>query len=309
MYRRNFLAALGAGFMASHPAVSLARRSGGRAKFARPLGLQLFTVLKLLEADFEGTLALVSRLGYREVETLGSFGRDPGMVRDLLAKYNLVSPSQHMMPGDLYGHFQHPPKTPQERAAMSEQFDRAFAPEAVDTFVSEAITRALALGQRYVVWQLAWRPAYTLKDAERYALAFNRAGHMCREAGLGFAYHNHDAEFAWLGKQRPFDILVGETDPALVKLEIDFMWAAKGGADIAQLLAAHPGRFRLCHLKDHDTAGNIVTIGEGVENFHSLVSLARKAGIQHYYLEFDRPADPAREVRIAADRLIPLLKS
>lgn len=310
MQRRNFLAALGASCIVSHPAYALARRAkAARAVGARPLGLQLFTVLKLLETDFEGTLALVSRLGYREVETLGSFGRDPALVRDLLAKYSLVSPSQHMMPGDLYRHFQNPPKTPEERAAMSAQFDRAFAPEAVDAFVTEAIARARVLGQRYVVWQLAWRPAYTLKDAERYARAFNRAGHLCREAGLGFAYHNHDAEFAWSGKQRPFDILVGETDPALVKLEIDFMWAAKGGADIPKLLAAHPGRFRLCHLKDHDAAGNIVTIGTGEENFPRLIDLARKAGIRHYYLEFDRPADPAREVRIAADRLIPLLKS
>jgi sugar phosphate isomerase/epimerase len=303
--RRDILKGLVfASLLAGSPAWA---RHAGKKSGARPLGLQLFTVLKLLEADFEGTLKLVSSLGYREVETLGSFGRDPRQVRESFARHGLISPSQHMMPGDLYGYFQKPPMTPAERAAMSANFDGAFEPENVDTFVGEAIGRAKLLGQKYVVWQLAWRPRYGLKDAERYARAFNRAGTLCAEQGLGFAYHNHDAEFVPTDGVRPFDILVGQTDPRLVKIEIDFMWATKAGADPIALMRNHPGRFRLCHLKDRNAAGEIVTVGEGVEDFPTLIAAAKQAGIEHYYLEFDRPGNPEHEIRRAATFLKPLL--
>src|SRR3569833_2317242 len=68
----------------------------------RPLGLQLYTVMPLLQQDFEGTLAAVARIGYQEVETIGTFGRDPAELRALFDKYNLKAPSQHMVPGNLY---------------------------------------------------------------------------------------------------------------------------------------------------------------------------------------------------------------
>ena len=302
--RRDMLQGLVfASLLAGSPAWARHQGKGG----AKPLGLQLFTVLKLLEGDFEGTLKLVASLGYRKVETLGSFGRDPRRVRASFARHGLVSPSQHMMPGNLYGYFQKPPITPADKLAMSANFDQAFAPENVDHFVREAIGRAKLLGQKYVVWQLAWRPRYDLKDAERYARAFNRAGALCADAGLGFAYHNHDTEFEPIGGVRPFDILVGHTDPKLVKIEIDFMWATKGGADPIALMRDNPGRFRLCHLKDRSAAGEIVTVGEGVEDFPTLIAAAKQAGIEHYYLEFDRPGNPDHEIRRAATFLKPLL--
>ena len=67
-----------------------------------PMGLQLFTVMAPLERDFEGTLQAVAKIGYKEVETIGSFGRDPARVRESLDRYGLRSPSQHLVPGDLY---------------------------------------------------------------------------------------------------------------------------------------------------------------------------------------------------------------
>src|SRR6266576_208355 len=70
-----------------------------------PLGLQLYTVMPLLEQDFDSALGLVAKIGYREVETIGAFGRDPAEVRDLLDKHGLRSPSQHMVPGNLYDVF------------------------------------------------------------------------------------------------------------------------------------------------------------------------------------------------------------
>ena len=67
---------------------------------ARPpdWGLQLYTVISLLERDFERTLRDVAAIGCKQVETIGSFGRDPAQVRDLFSKYGLVSASQHIAP-------------------------------------------------------------------------------------------------------------------------------------------------------------------------------------------------------------------
>lgn len=288
------------------PADGLAVRGISSTARAPVLGLQLFTILPLLEADFDATLARVAALGYREVETLGSFGRDPAMVREALLRHGLSSPAQHMMPGELYASFRQPPTSPAARAAMSRRFDAVFTPDAVDAIVTEAIARALVLGQRYVVWQLAWRPGHTLRDAERYATAFDRAGALCADAGLGFAYHNHDQEFVAIDGRRPFDLLVERTDPARVTLEIDFMWASKAGADARALLEQYPGRFRLCHLKDRSIAGEIVSTGDGIEDFAGLVAAAKAAGIEHFFFEFDRPGAPDAEMQRAAAVLGPL---
>src|ERR1700733_3042433 len=98
MKRRHFIAACSA----LRAAASAARMLSAIAAPAHALGLQLFTVMTLLEKDFEGTLKAVADIGYKEVETIASFGRDPKEVRGLLDKYGLVSPSQHLVPGPLY---------------------------------------------------------------------------------------------------------------------------------------------------------------------------------------------------------------
>lgn len=309
MERRDVIKGLAlSALLAQVPASATAAATGAvRRRAPLAMGLQLFTVLGALEKDFQGTLDRVAALGYREVETLGSFGRDPREVRDMIAQAGLRSPAQHLMPETLYRHFQVPPTTDAERAAMSAQFDQAFAPDRVDAFISEAIGRAKILGQHYVVWQFGWRDRYTLADAERFARAFNRAGELCAAAGLQFCYHNHDHEFAPIGGVRPFDILMGQTDSHKVKVEIDFHWARRGPADPAEVLARYPGRFRMCHLKDRAADGSIVTMGTGREDFPRLIAEARAAGIEHFFFEFDRPVDPMREVEAAAGVLLPIL--
>src|SRR5262249_22767580 len=100
MLRRSFLKA-----SALAATASIAGLSGGgihTATSRRPIGLQLFTVLEPLERDLAGTLENVARIGYREVETMATFDRDPRYVRELLDRYGLLSPSQHLVPGDLY---------------------------------------------------------------------------------------------------------------------------------------------------------------------------------------------------------------
>src|ERR1700742_2703091 len=105
MLRRHFLKGSAAAAGAANVGTSALWSRLARAATHRPIGLQLFTVMANLEQDFEGTLKTVAQIGYKEVETIGAFGRDPQVVRDLLSKYGLVTPSQHLVPGKLYDLF------------------------------------------------------------------------------------------------------------------------------------------------------------------------------------------------------------
>src|SRR3546814_10701074 len=72
-----------------------------------------------------------------------------------------------------------------------------------------------------------------------------------RDAGLGFAYHNHDFEFLnRSGGKTLYDRLLDETDPALVKMELDLYWAVHAGADAAQLIDRLSTRLYAFHVKD-----------------------------------------------------------
>ncbi|MGA2859873.1 MAG: hypothetical protein ABSE40_23640 [Candidatus Sulfotelmatobacter sp.] len=60
------------------------------------VGVQLYTVRKQMKADFDGTLAKVAAIGYKEVEFAGYFGRTPQQVRAALEKNGLSSPACHV---------------------------------------------------------------------------------------------------------------------------------------------------------------------------------------------------------------------
>lgn len=301
MYRREILAGLmAAPLLGGLPALAQGRN-------AKPLGLQMFTALRLLEKDFDGTLALIASLGFKEVETMGSFGRDPAYVRGMLDKHGLVSPSQHLMPGDFYSIWSVPPADAAAQANINRHFQDAFSFDQVDVFIRQAIGRAKVQGQKYIVWQVRWWPGFGMAEARKLAAAFNRAGDLCAEQGLQFCFHNHNEEFAPIDGVIPYFWMVENSNPQTVKLEIDFMWATRAGADPIDMFRRYPGRFRQCHLKDRTAAGDITGTGEGVENFPQLIAAAKAAGVEHFYFEYDRPTAPEAEMRQAAAYLKPIL--
>src|SRR5690349_16632036 len=159
--RRGFLATLAAG--ASWWVAGPTRARAGRLG---PIGLQLYTVRTPLERDFEGTLAGVAAIGYREVEFAGYHGRSPEAVRAALGRAGLAAPSAHV-PID-----------------------------AVRDDLPRVLDGARRMGHRHVV--VAWlpEPQRTLDGYRAAADLFNRAGEQASAAGIGLAYHNHAFEFA-----------------------------------------------------------------------------------------------------------------
>ena len=301
MDRRHFLRSAGlagAGVSALVATPSIARLSRTGHDFKRP-GLQLFTVMKLLDTDFEGTLRTVSKIGYREVETMGAFNRDPAAVRDQLRRFGLVTPSQHLMPGSLYNDFSSYNRGEIGWEEIIRRFTLAFDFARVEQFVTEAIGRAKILGQKYIVWQANWQKGYGLAEVKKHVDAFNLAGKLCHEAGLTFAFHNHNLEFGPLDGTTAYDLIVQGTDPETVKLEMDFMWASFAGVDPVAYFERYPGRFRMTHLKDRTADGKIVIPGTGIENFPRLLLASEKAGIEHAFVEYDQPVSPIDEIKAA----------
>ncbi|WP_420151039.1 sugar phosphate isomerase/epimerase family protein [Spirosoma sp.] len=162
----------------------------------------------------------------------------------------------------------------------------------------DAVNKAKALGASYVM--VAWIPHqkgnFNLDNAKKAVEDFNRVGKVLKDNGITFCYHNHGYEFQPYENGTLFDYIVKNTDPNYVSFEMDILWAQHGGADPVALLKKYGNRFKLMHLKDlkkgvkGDLTGgtppeNDVVLGEGQVNIPEILRLAKKAGIQHYYIE------------------------
>jgi sugar phosphate isomerase/epimerase len=138
---------------------------------------------------------------------------------------------------------------------------------------------------------------------DRFCKGLNIAGELCARAGMVFNFHNHSVEFEPVNGYVPYDLILKNTDPKTVKLEMDMYWVAHAGQDPLKYLADNRGRYKQCHLKDSSPSGDFATVGQGTLNFPVLLAAARKAGVEHYYVEFDRSTDPMKVTRDSYDYL------
>lgn len=277
MDRRSFLAALGgttatlALGSTAFAAACATTRSGPRVD---PLGLQLYTVRSLMEQDVARTLAQVASVGYGEVEFAGYFDHSPARLRQMLDANGLTAPSAHTgfdaLGGDAW---------------------------------ARTVDAANALGHRYLV--VPWIPPEargSLDAYRRLAGGLEEAGGRAREAGLQLAYHNHEFEFERLEGAVPYDIIAA-TDPDLVELQLDIYWILKAGADPVTYFRRHPGRFPSVHVKGMAADGAMVDAGTGVIDWQGIFAHADTAGIRHYFVEHDQPADPIASIRNSFNHL------
>src|ERR671931_1642738 len=91
--RREFFEIMGA--VGVGIACSGARRTAHGARLDK-VGLQLYTVRDKMKEDFEGTLARVAQIGYKEVEFAGYSNHTPADVKAILDRHGLSAPSTHV---------------------------------------------------------------------------------------------------------------------------------------------------------------------------------------------------------------------
>ena len=102
-----------------------------------------------------------------------------------------------------------------------------------------------------------------------------------------------------------WDVLVRETDPELVHLELDLYWIKYGGADPETVLRDVGDRVSLVHLKDMapDDTRSDLPVGEGTMPWNSLLEAADAAGVEWYIAEQDNPRDALEDVRTSLRNL------
>jgi sugar phosphate isomerase/epimerase len=121
---------------------------------------------------------------------------------------------------------------------------------------------------------------------------------VAKDAGIQFAYHNHDFEFPKMEGQIPYDVLLQSTDPKLVQLEIDLYWITKGGQDPLAYFARWPGRVPLVHVKDSmgGPEHKMVDVGQGKIEWRRIFAKRDQAGIKHFFVEHDQPPQPFDDI-------------
>lgn len=239
------------------------------AKEKNGAGLQLYSLRDQLPADVKGVIAKVAKAGFKEVETFG-FNKDtgywglPGKDFDKLLKDNgLKSPSGH------YG------------------LDSYFGEGKTDD-LKAFIEVANTIGQTYIIIPgLNHNFIKTVDDCKGVADKMNKIAEICKASGLKLGYHNHNFEWQPVGDTTFYDVVLSNTDPKLVNMEMDLYWVVRAGKDPIDIFEKHPGRFKFVHVKDRDkTNPNLNTeIGSGDIDFKTILSKAKLGGVEHFIVE------------------------
>lgn len=269
MKRRDFITqstfAMSACLLPTH---GLANVSSAKYK----MGLQLFSVREPMAKDVVGSIKKIAAVGYEDCETYGYepvqgkyYGLEASAFKQLLTDNQMITTS---------GHYD-----------FTKFFDKST--DEMMRYVDQCIVGAHALDQRYITWPWLDPSFRTLENFRLLTGKLNAIGERINKAGLGFAYHNHDFEFVDYNGENGYNIIMRETDPALVKLQMDLYWVMHSSKlSPTALFNKQPGRFVMWHVKDMDKISRDYSeLGNGSIDFTVILPEASHAGLQYYYIE------------------------
>jgi sugar phosphate isomerase/epimerase len=283
--RRTFLKA-----MAAYGGAIALSAEAAPAEWKSQAGLELYTVRDLLGKDYEGTLAKVAEIGYKEVEPATDYARmEPKAFRAMLDRYGLSAPSTHVGASD--------------GPDLEKQLEGF---QVMGIKYTEV--RGGGGGGGRAAGGGGQRPAGpTEESVKRQADQINKHGETVKKFGMKMLIHNHTGEFQPLETGKlPYDILLAETDPALVAMQLDIGWASVAGQNILEMFRKNPGRFELWHVKDargikamtpqmtqseRQRSAMLVPVGQGEVDYKTIFANAAQAGLKHFCVEQDNAAD------------------
>jgi sugar phosphate isomerase/epimerase len=295
-------------------ALAIAASTARAADWKKQVGLELYTVRDLTAKDYEGTVAKVAEIGYKEVEAATDYANlEPKQFRAMLDRYGLTMPSTHVgatagpdLEKQLEGFQIMGIHYTEIRGGGGRGAARGpVAPPAAPSAGGVAAGIAAGLAAR------GPRPGGSAQTEESVKLTagqLNQNGKLVKKFGMKILVHNHTMEFQALegSRLRPYDILLAETDPALVAMQLDIGWASVAGQDILEMFKTHPGRFELWHVKDakgikvmnaqmtqqeRQRSAMLVPVGLGEVDYTPIFAAAGLAGMKHYCIEQDNAAD------------------
>lgn len=284
------------------------------------VGIQLFSLPKLLELDFEKAIELLAAMGYKEIEVFGPY---PFSSQSAHERWKAVTPALGFSGSGYFG------KSIREVKVIFED-NGLSAPSAhtdLETLINgmdKLAEAAQILGHEYVTLPaIPGDKRQTMDDYKKIAETFNKIGENAKKLGLKFAYHNHGYGLKPVDGVVPLEIILDQTDPDLVFFEMDIYWTAAGGADPLAYLDRYSNRYHLLHLKDMKEAKTfsgdgstadqwielfpyMTTAGDGVLGVDEIVEKALSIGVKHFFVEQDMVAQPEVALKRSADFLIGL---
>jgi sugar phosphate isomerase/epimerase len=319
--RRNFLKTAGIGGLA----FLSGGMEGGRAQTAETsglknkIGIELYTVRDLMMTDFEGILAKLAKIGFKEIEPANGYNNmEPKAFRAMLDRYGLSMPSTHTpargtgtdLEKQLEGfqimgikYTEIAPGGPRPAGAGRGPDGAPLPPGAyfntATGVVSNSFKELGAFGPN--------QPRLKLDAVQKRAAELNASGKLLRKFGMKTFVHNHTGEFEKLldSDKTEYDVLLAETDPELVTMQIDIGWIYIAGLDPIEMFKKNPGRYELWHIKDvfglktvnptlspHQRTSSMAfgPVGSGQIDFRKVFANARLAGLQHFCVEQDNAA-------------------
>ena len=267
--RRDFLKLTGAATagitLSSITANALSGDFFSDKKKLETFGLQLYTLRDVLPKDPAGVLKQVAALGYKQVEGYeGGKGMFWGMSAAEFKKY-------------------------------MDDLGMSFITSHCDTtndFEKKAADAA-SIGMKYLIYPYEGGNK-TIDDYKKFADTFNKNGEICKKNGIKFAFHNHHFTFVPLEGQMAQDILLKNTDPALVDFEMDMYWVVTAGQDPLTWMEKYPNRFKLCHVKDRTKNAtenaDTCTLGTGSIDYTQILPKAKKLGMEYFIVEQEKYA-------------------
>lgn len=259
-------------------------------KLHKELGLQLYTVRNEIK-DLNNTLHQVSAAGFTILELYGYnkrqyFGKTVPEFAELLKQNNLKTVSGHYGLADM-------------------QYDKDYNWDSWKYVLEDANI----LGQKYVTIPYMDDKHRTADDFKRIAERLNKGGELSKAAGLTTAYHNHNFEFAKMADGTTFyEMLLNNTDPKLVKFEMDLYWVAYADQNPVDWFRKYPGRFPLWHIKDMEAAttavpkGQTCEVGKGIIDWKAIFAAQKIAGLDYAFVEQEQYRQPVFEcIKISAD--------
>jgi sugar phosphate isomerase/epimerase len=262
------------------------------------IGLQLYTLRNEIFKSAKGSseevasnlktiLEKVATIGYNSVEPFGFnagkyFGLTVEEFATIIKQSNLKSPSGHYSLNDFLS------KDDQEDLKMTIDAAKTMHHDFVTVpFLGESLRKSA-------------------NDYKVLSEKLNKAGEAVNAAGMKLAYHNHNFEFKdWGNGQIGFHTMLQETDPKLVSFEMDMYWVTRAGVNPEDLIKAHPGRFKMWHIKDMEIKkgpstdlGNdqaFTEVGTGVIDYKNIFKLKKLSGMEYFFVEQDQVKLPVYE--------------
>ncbi|MFP5108732.1 sugar phosphate isomerase/epimerase family protein [Neobacillus sp. C211] len=247
------------------------------------IGLQLFSVWKDAEKDFFGTIQKVADLGYEGIQFAGFYNTPANKVKQLLDEKEILVAGAHVGIHQLLD----------DELEDTFEYHRTIENKLI---ICPAIPKEMR---------------QTADDYKKTAETLNKIGEACKKAGFIFGYHNHDFEFKKFGNKTGLELLFDNTEPDLVKMELDCYWASFAEHDPIKIIRKYKNRVVSLHIKDMKIVNGRKTgteVGRGLFDFASLINDAREFGVEWYTVEQEEfEGDQYESLAINVDNLKHLL--